>query len=418
MKIKHTPKVSVKIKPTPRRDGWYLYLEIYPYFKPGEAKARREQRFCNRVIHTPIFDKKQPTRGKLDGTPGYKVRRSENGEIQCRTQIDQEACKYASLICAQLQHELDMKPFFTAEESKAAAQEARNKEDFIKYFKRITVERHQFDSESIKMNWRRLGELLEIFSEGKPIIMEDINVRLLEDFKIFLLNKAPQGGFKKAKLSQNTAATYFAVFKAGLHQAFCDDYLLVDIAAKVKGIPEKESRREHLSIEELNKLAATPCEMPLLKRASLFSALTGLRYSDVRKLTWHEIVRIGDTWRLDFTQKKTGGVEYMPISDQAVELCGQRRDPDLKVFDGLPDTAWVSKPLERWITAAGIHKHITFHCFRHTYATLQLTNGTDIYTVSKMLGHTKVEVTQVYTKVVDEKKLKASEAIHIDLSNL
>ena len=86
------------------------------------------------------------------------------------------------------------------------------------------------------------------------------------------------------------------------------------------------------------------------------------------------------------------------------------------VFEGLPAPSWISKPLARWIEASGITKHITFHCFRHTYATLQLSNGTDIFTVSKMLGHTNVRTTQRYTKVVDEKKENAADAIKIDLA--
>ena len=59
---------------------------------------------------------------------------------------------------------------------------------------------------------------------------------------------------------------------------------------------------------------------------------------------------------------------------------------------------------------------LAFHCFRHSYATLQLAGGTDIYTVSKMLGHTNVKTNQVYAKVVDEKKEKATETIKLDLS--
>ena len=108
----------------------------------------------------------------------------------------------------------------------------------------------------------------------------------------------------------------------------------------------------------------------------------------------------------------------MPISEQAYQLCGEPRNPELLVFEDLPDPSWISKPLERWIKSAGITRHITFHCFRHTFATLQLTNGTDIYTVSKMLGHTNVKTTQIYAKVVDEKKEKAANTIKLDINPL
>ena len=96
-----------------------------------------------------------------------------------------------------------------------------------------------------------------------------------------------------------------------------DGYLTVDLSAKVKGIPEEESRREHLTIGELNILAHTPCAIPVVKRAALFSALTGLRHVDIKLMTWQEVIEDGDHYRLDFTQRKTHGVEYMPISSQA-----------------------------------------------------------------------------------------------------
>ncbi|WP_227411536.1 site-specific integrase [Cruoricaptor ignavus] len=106
----------------------------------------------------------------------------------------------------------------------------------------------------------------------------------------------------------------------------------------------------------------------------------------------------------------------MPISEQALELCGENGEPNDFVFEGLPNSAWISRPLKKWIESAGITKKITFHNFRHTFATLQLANGTDIYTVSKMLGHTNVKTTQVYAKVVDESKNKAANAIKLKLS--
>ena len=106
----------------------------------------------------------------------------------------------------------------------------------------------------------------------------------------------------------------------------------------------------------------------------------------------------------------------MPISEQAYQLCGEPGKPDQLVFEDLPDPSWISKPLKRWIISAGITRKITFHCFRHTFATLQLTNGTDIYTVSKMLGHTNVKTTQIYAKVVDGKKQQAANAIKLDFN--
>ena len=164
---------------------------------------------------------------------------------------------------------------------------------------------------------------------------------------------------------------------------------------------------------ELNQLANTPCDITVLKRAALFSALTGLRHCDIQKLRWSEVQKDGDSYRLNFTQQKTKEVEYMPISEQAYKLCGEPKEPCRLVFEDLTDAAWISKPLQRWLVAAGITRKITFHCFRHTFATLQLANGTDIYTVSKMLGHTNVKTTQIYAKVVNEKKEQAANAIKI-----
>lgn len=172
--------------------------------------------------------------------------------------------------------------------------------------------------------------------------------------------------------------------------------ILVDLAAKVKGIPEQESRREYLTMEELNVLAATPCDRPIIKRAALFSALTGMRHVDIQKLKWGEIVKDGDHWRVNFTQQKTKGVEYTPISKQAYQLCGERLDDKRLVFESLPSPSWISDPLARWIKAAGITKHITFHCFRHTFATLQLANGTDIYGKQNARSHKCQDNTDLY----------------------
>jgi integrase len=155
------------------------------------------------------------------------------------------------------------------------------------------------------------------------------------------LMTAPCGGNKSGTISRNTAATYFSIFKAALKQAFVDDYLTIDLSAKIKGIQEQETRREFLTVEELNTLVATPCDNEQLKRAALFSALTGLRHCDIQKMQWKEIQIDGEQVRLNFTQQKTKDVEYMPISAQALEFCGEPLKPNQLVFEDLPDPAWI-----------------------------------------------------------------------------
>jgi len=407
-------RVSVKLRKSEFRDEWYIYLESYPVKVSGKEKQQRVREYINRTITTPIWDKKRTARTTSDGNVSYKPKRDLNGIILCKSELDKEACIYADKIRSIRQNENDTADLYSDADSAMAEQNEKYQCDFITYFKQEANNRHQHSSDSIYNTWFRVYDLLKEFSNNQPIQFAYINIQLIERFKQFLL-AAPLGGGKKGTISKNTALSYFGVFKAALKQSFIDGYLTTDIAAKVKGIQGQESRREHLTQEELNQLAATPCSNPTIKKAALFSSLTGLRHCDIKKMTWKEIVKEGDHYRINFTQQKTKGVEYMPISEQAYDLCGEPGHPDKLIFGGLPDPSWISKPLAKWIEAAGITKHITFHCFRHTYATLQLSNGTDLFTVSKMLGHTNVRTTQIYAKVVDEKKEKAADTIRLNL---
>lgn len=411
----HT-KVSVKLRKSELRNEWYLYLEAYPVFKPGLDKPCREREYLNRIITTPMWDKSRPARLNDYGVQTYKPKRDMNGIIICRSKADRETCIFADNVRILRQREYDNAELYSDTEQAMVEKKARGQADFIEYFGKQAAKRHKNDSKSIGVNWDRAHDLLKIFTKEKPLPFAQIDMHLIESFRDFLL-KAPRGGNKSGTISQNTASTYFTLFKAALHQAFIDNYFDVDIAAKVKGISGVESRREYLTVEELNKLAATPCDYPMLKKAAFFSALTGLRHSDIRKMTWKELSVEGDHYRINFTQRKTGGVEYMPISEQAYLICGEPAEPDRLVFEGLQDPSWINRPVKKWIEAAGIKKHITFHCFRHSYATNQLTEGTDLYTVSKMLGHTNIRTTQIYAKVVDSKKEEAAQAIKLNLQS-
>lgn len=405
---------KVILRKSEYKEQWSLLIESFPVFVPGRDKPMRKHEPLNRFITTPFFDKNSSGRILSDGKAYFRPKRDTNGIIMCRSQKDQEACIFADNVRNLRQHEYDNQALYTETDAEQAAQNERSRCDFIKYFEELKEKRHKNSSKSIQVNWNRELALLKLYTEGKAMYFGDIDLNLIEDYKDYLIN-APQGGSKGGIISRNTASTYFSIFKAALHQAFIDSYLTIDLAAKSKNIYFEESQREYLTLEELNKLASTPCDSPILKRAALFSALTGLRHSDIKQLKWKDLVKDQEHYRILFTQQKTKGVEYMPISDQAYQLCGERGDYDRLIFEGLQDPSWISRPVARWVEAAGITKHITFHCFRYTYATLQLTSGTDIYTVSKMLGHKKVTTTQIYAKIVDEKKEAAADAIKIDL---
>lgn len=281
---------------------------------------------------------------------------------------------------------------------------------FIDYFRKLAYKRKN----SNQNNWVSALKYLENFTNNN-LKFADLNEKFLEDFKEHLLTTKSNKS-SKTSLSQNSAVSYFNKVKASLKQAYKNGMLQTDLNAKVKRIKEVETRREHLTIEELNRLVKTPCNNDLLKRAALFSALTGLRFSDIQKMTWGELEYIKDQgYFLNFSQKKTKGVEVLPISEQAYNLLGEPKEVQTKVFEGLKYSAYHNKHLFQWIGSAGITKDITFHCFRHTYAVLQLSSGTDIYTVSKMLGHKDLKTTQIYAKIVDESKRKTVDKIKLDL---
>lgn len=408
----HT-KVTVKLRKSGYREEWYLVVESYPILKPDGGKPGRIIESVNRIITTPIWDTTAITSIDAEGNYKYKPKRDTNGIIQCTSRLDREACIYADKVRALRQQEYDTAVVYSYREQEMIAQNERMEQDFIAYFNSIIYKVHPNSSNSIIVNWTRVGKLLSIFSEGKPIPFRKINVKLLEDLKLFMLT-APQGGNKKGTLSQNSAATYFSIVKAGLHRAFIDEYLTVDIAAKVKGIPELKVKRETLTLEEAELLAQTPCENEVLKRAFFFAILTGIRLCDIHELTWGEIQKTSTGWRVDFTQRKTHVVDYLPINEQAYSLCGEPGEHDQQIFAGLTGSSWISRPLKKCIAASGIKKHITFHCSRHTFATLQLENGTDIFVVKGMLGHTNVKTTQIYAHIVDKSKRNAAEVLQID----
>lgn len=283
-------------------------------------------------------------------------------------------------------------------------------DSFLEFFKQEC--RKRASSDGNYNNWLSTYKYLEKFSGGS-ILFKEINEKFCERFKQFLMEtKSIHNGTKK--LSSNTKHSYFNKFKAAVRTAYEDNLLAKNFTSRIKSPVSENPFREFLSLDELKLLRATPCENPVLKIAGLFSALTGLRWSDIHELHWGNLLHSQEIgYYIRFMQKKTKGQETLPISTQAFELLGVRQENQSRVFPGLKYSSYTNIIIDRWVRDAGIQKKITFHCFRHSYATLLLTMGIDIYTVSKMLGHRQVKTTEIYGKIINAKKVEAANKITI-----
>ncbi len=213
-------------------------------------------------------------------------------------------------------------------------------------------------------------------------------------------------------LSQGTREIYFKALSTALNFAVKDGLIPQNPMQNINRAQligkSNPTERVYLTADELRKLTATNCRRQDVHDAFLFSCFCGLRWSDINALKWSDIHRDGDVWKIEIRMIKTRDLLYLPLSDQAKKFLP---DPDAYPWSDfvfrLPTLDCAEATLSDWIKAAGIDKHVTFHCARHTFATLMLTQGADLYTTSKLLGHKDVKTTQIYAKIVDAKKTEA-----------
>ncbi|MCL2027994.1 MAG: site-specific integrase [Bacteroidales bacterium] len=405
----HRTKCNVKLqKSIHHKDEYYLFIEAYPVFVENTSVPQRKKISLNRTITTPIWDKDRPTRGRK-----HLPKRNVEGVIQCRSDADKEACKLAHKYCQMKQTDYDNQAMFPEQYRQKKEADRKADMNFIDYLRKLIKRRSATVGLSCTSQWEIMLQKIEDFADGQTVRFGDLTPQWLDDFRNYLITKKNENG--KA-LSPNSQKLYLSKLKSALICAYKEEITPTDLSLKMQSIKGEKSKRVSLTQAELQALANTPCKSDETKRASLFSALTGLRHSDIKKLTWGEI-SINDNGkpRLEFRQKKTNDLVSNEISKQALNLCGKRQEPDSLIFPNLLRTEHINEQIRPWIKAAGITKHISFHCFRHTFATLQISGGTDIYVVSKLLGHTNVTTTQLYADVVDEKKGKAANTIKLKI---
>lgn len=277
----------------------------------------------------------------------------------------------------------------------------------LDYYDECTRRRDKPDSHNNMSNWACARRYIALFFKPDTTFA-DIDEKACIDYRDFLAKVKDGHG---ETLSVNSQHNYFCKFKACLTQA-CRDRITPNSACQFVSSPRQEDAdRAYLTVDEVRMLSRTECRIPVMKRAFLFSCLTGLRWSDIHKMTWSEVQDFDGGTRIVFRQKKTREREYLDNNRQAASLLGERGGDADTVFAGLAYTSWGLRVLDEWAKTAGIKKHVTFHSGRHTFAVMMLNLGADIYTVSKLLGHRNVKTTQIYARLLDKTKQDAIKMI-------
>lgn len=217
------------------------------------------------------------------------------------------------------------------------------------------------------------------------------------------------------KLAPMTAHIYSRKLRLILENAVKKGYLEKNpwnLLDRLEKIPEPDRIQRFLTHEEVKLLETTPYnKYPLIKSAFLFACFSGLRISDVLKLQWNDIDYQQNRFFLNIVMKKTGKNLSVPLSEKALDYLPYRIGESNRVFDGLPGESQIQKHLKRFCEMAGVRGRAHFHMSRHTFATIMLTAGVDIYTASKMMGHSDIRSTQTYAKIIDSKKVEAVKLI-------
>lgn len=267
----------------------------------------------------------------------------------------------------------------------------KKRASLIKYFERFVKTKQKWS------NYYGALKYLKLY-EPKDILFKQINKEWLNDFAKYLS--------KESGLKKNSAFLYFRKVKEVLYKASQEGFIKIETVRQAKAPQKERVERGYLELKEIEKLITAPSDRPEIKKAFLFSCFTGLRQSDVRNILWKNI----SNNTIKITEQKTKSVTAIPLSQTALNILKTENVlhlPETKIFNLPKDRTTINRALTRWFKEAKVNKKAFYHQSRHTFATLNLTSGNDIYTVSKLLGHKSLKTTEIYGKIIDEKKKQA-----------
>jgi integrase len=248
---------------------------------------------------------------------------------------------------------------------------------------------------------------LEKYPNGGEIQLSQITPQWIDGFQKFLMSGT--------KLSPNSAYNYSKAIRLALRKATKENILIKNPAESIKGLPEPETDRVFLNVDEVQKLIDTEMTNETgeeIKRAFLFACCTGLRISDIKNLKWGDIEP--NPLQIIKRQKKTQITAYIPLNETAWCIIndGKMHNRDDNVFPRIgARKSQTNYYLLRWGKKAGVAKPVGWHTARRTFATWGLEGGADIYTIAKLLGHKGIKQVAKYAQATDKLKRATVEAL-------
>ena len=278
--------------------------------------------------------------------------------------------------------------------------------DYMHYFAERKAEYGQSASRA-----ETIGKVIKyVESYNGGVMLSDVDKDYCKGFIKYL---STAQGFRSTKnpktISKHTASVYYSVLVAVLNQAVREELIESNPTSRVsaeerKVITPKGHTIAYLSLDELQRMIETKFGNENVKQAFLFACYTGLRFSDIVTLQWEDIKTENNQMFISKQMIKTKQNIIVPIGKNAKLYLPKKNNKH--VFN-LPALPVINKALKTWAKNAEIDKNLHFHVSRHTFATSLLTKGADLYSVSKLLGHTNIATTQAYAEIVNQKKVDA-----------
>ena len=400
-------KLENKSKDNPRleqrllADGQIsLYLEYY--------LGRQSEPVLDEAGDPVLYDS-----GKMKGKPKFKVRhirRKENLNLYLvanpRTPLERQQNKETLELAKKIRFEKGQQLLESVEGYRLKKDRDIN---FLDYFQSYIDSYTKKDINMIGIALRRFKDFLKETPEYnkfmKRIKPEQITRDMVEAYTEYLQTRSKGEG----------ARSIYARFKKVIKYAVEHDVMAKNpCTGIVIKVDDQQLKKDVLSMDEIQTLIATRYknQNPNIRRAFIFCLYCGLRFCDVKDLTFKNVDYSNKL--LKFEQNKTKGHSansgvVIPLNDGLLKLIGEPTDNDSrdKVIFPLPTYIACLRSVGRWVKRAGIDKHITWHCARHSFAVNILNNGANIKTVASLLGHSGLKHTEKYTRAIDSLKQEA-----------